>query len=357
MSESMQEKTEDATPRRRQEARKKGTVTRSMEVTNSLVMLALLVALPIAIEKLGAAMLLSINRGLLHMPLTADSGEMTRYAWTVASGPLMAFLPFIFVGMVVGVAANFAQVGFVLSGESLSPKFSKINPLTGLKRMFSAHAGMEGLKAIAKTALFGYLAYKVVEGHWVELMNLSWTTPTESAAVVGNVLRTIFMRIAIAWLVLAGLDYFFQRKQIDKQLKMTKDEVKQEYKQNEQSPELKMAMAQRRRQLLKGRMAQAVREADVIITNPTHFSIALKYDRDKMIAPEVVAKGADHLAFRIRELAKEAKVPIVPNPPLARQLYKKCEVGDSVPKELFQAVAEVLAYVYSTLKKVRSQAS
>jgi flagellar biosynthetic protein FlhB len=134
---------------------------------------------------------------------------------------------------------------------------------------------------------------------------------------------------------------------------MTKQEVKQEYKEMEQSAELKGAIAQRRRRLSKMRMAEAVRNADVIVTNPTHFSVALKYDTKKMHAPMVVAKGADVLAFRIREIAKENRVPIVPHPPLARQLYKKCEIGDYVPRELFQAVAEVLAYVYRTIKKIK----
>ena len=134
---------------------------------------------------------------------------------------------------------------------------------------------------------------------------------------------------------------------------MTKEELKQEFRQNEQSPELRAAIAQKRRRLLRGRMANAVKTADVIITNPTHFSIAVKYEQGQMHAPQVVAKGADVLAFKIRELAKDSRIPIVPNAPLARQLYKRCEVGDYVPRELFQAVAEVLAYVYATLKQVR----
>lgn len=217
-------------------------------------------------------------------------------------------------------------------------------------------AGVEGIKALFKTALFGYLAFSVVRERWPELAHLSFTASANSLAVIGDIIRAILMRVSIAWLVLAAFDYLFQRYQVEKQLKMTKEELKQEFRQNEQSPELRMAMSQRRRKLLKGRVNQAVKGADVVITNPTHFSIALKYDKGQMHAPQVVAKGADHLAMRIRELAKESNVPIVPNPPLARQLYKKCEVGDYVPRELFQAVAEILAYVYSTLRKVRSGA-
>jgi flagellar biosynthetic protein FlhB len=152
---------------------------------------------------------------------------------------------------------------------------------------------------------------------------------------------------------LAGIDYYFQRKQVDKQLRMSKQEVKQEMKEMEQSAELRGAIARKRRALSRSRMMEAVKKADVIVTNPTHFSIAIKYESGKMYAPQVVAKGADLVALKIREIAKEHKVPIVPNPPLARQLYKKCEVGDFVPREMFQAVAEVLAYVYRTMNRRR----
>jgi flagellar biosynthetic protein FlhB len=356
MSESMQERTEEATPKRRQDARKKGTVAKSVELTNALVLLSMLGALPFISEKLGQEMMKGMNMGLRQFPTSAEPGEMGRHFMNLLQPIMLAFMPLLLIAMVVGVAANFAQVGFVLSTESINPSLSKINPFKGLKRMFSMHAGMEGFKSVVKCTIFTYLSYQVLAANWGSLVNLSMASPHGALAVIGDILKTIFLRIAFAWLVLAALDYFFQRKQVEKQLKMTKEEVKQEFKQNEQSPEIKAAMAQKRRRLVKGRMAQAVKTADVIITNPTHFAVALKYDRATMFAPQVVAKGADHLAFRIRELAKESGVAIVPNPPLARQLYKKCEVGDFVPRELFQAVAEVLAYVMSTLKKVRSAA-
>lgn len=240
----------------------------------------------------------------------------------------------------------------MLTTENLKPSLAKINPLAGLKRLFSAQAGMEGAKAIFKTGLFSWVAYQVIQSNWDRLIELSWVSTSGSLSIIGEIIRTIMMRVGMLWLGLAAVDYLFQRKQIDKQLRMTKDEVKQEFKQNEQSPELRGAMAAKRRKLLRGRMAQAVKTADVIITNPTHFAVAIQYDRTKMHAPQVVAKGQDVLAAKIREMAKDSRVPIVPNPPLARQLYKKCEVGDFVPRELFQAVAEVLAYVYGTLKKV-----
>jgi len=184
-------------------------------------------------------------------------------------------------------------------------------------------------------------------------MGLSWLSPQAAIATVGLLLRSIAIKVAISWLVLAAVDYFFQRKQVDKQLRMTKEELKQEMKNAETSPELKAAQHRRRRQLSKGRMMQAVKTADVVVTNPTHYAVALMYDPEKHSAPIVVAKGADILAAKIREVAGENKVPIIPNPPLARALYKQCEIGDPVPKELFQAVAEVLAYIFKTLKRLK----
>jgi flagellar biosynthetic protein FlhB len=354
MSDQLQERTEEATPRRKQEARRKGTVTKSVELVNGLVLVALLGAFPFVIARLGGAMMLGMKLGISEMPNSVEPGEITQHILTVMKPSLFAFLPLVGIALFVGVAANVAQVGFHLSWETMSPSLSKIDPIKGLKRLFSMQAGMEGLKAMAKSALFGYLALQVIQSNWSRLLTLSWLAPGSGLVTVGAILQTILTRVAVAWLILAVIDYIFQRKQIEKQLKMTKEEVKQEFKQNEQSPELRSAMAQRRRKLLKGRMAQAVKTADVVITNPTHFAIALIYDKEKMHAPQVVAKGADFLAARIRDLADDAKVPIVPNPPLARQLYKRCEVGDFVPRELFQAVAEVLAYVYGTLKKVRA---
>jgi flagellar biosynthetic protein FlhB len=350
-----QEKTEEATPRRRQEARRKGTVAKSVELTNSVVLIGLLLAMPWVLGKLGSAMILGMNRGLATIPASADMGSLQAFTFSQLAPVASAFLPFIGVALALGLITNFAQVGFVLSGEALSPSFSKIDPFAGFKRLFSLRQNMEGAKALVKSGLFMYLAWTVVSSRWDELLNLSALLLMGGVSVVGSILQSIILRVAIAWLALAAIDYWFQRKQTDKQLRMTKDEVRREFREMETSPELKAAMAQRRRRIGKGGMAKALKEADVVITNPTHYAVALKYDRETMHAPQVLYKGADYMALRIRQLAAKEYVPIVPNPPLARQLYKKCEIGDFVPRDMFQAVAEVLAYVYSTLKKVRGQ--
>lgn len=356
MAQDGQEKTEEATPRRRQDARKKGTVAKSTELTNSIVLMGLLIAMPMVFSKLGSEMVLAVNRGFGAIPSDAGFNSIQNYVISVASPVAVAFLPFIAVALVLGLFVNFAQVGFVLSGEAMSPSFSKINPFAGLKRLFSARSNVEGLKAILKSSLFVYLAYGVVVGRWSEVLNLSALPPLGAVSVIGSIIQTILLRIVIAWLALAAFDYWFQRKQVDKQLRMSKDEIRREFREMETSPELKAAMMQRRRRMGKRSMPKAVKEADVIITNPTHYAVAIRYDRDKMHAPQVVAKGADYMALRIRQVASDSRVPIVPNPPLARQLYKKCEIGDFVPRDMFQAVAEVLAYVYSTLKGVREMA-
>lgn len=353
MPETAQERTEQATPKRRQDARKKGTVAKSQDLTNAISIVVLTMALPPIVSNLGHAFMLSFQRSLSELPTESSPATIGAHVVTSLRGPVTAFVPLVALIMCVGLASNFAQVGFVLSGEALTPSFNKINPLNGIKRLFSISASVEGLKATLKSALFGYLAYSAIQSHWDQLVNLAGGTPTSAMMTVGDIVHQILLKVSIAWLVLAALDYYFQRKQIDKQLKMTKEEVKQEMKEMEQSPELRMAIAKKRRSLTRGRMMQAVQTADVIVTNPTHFSVAIKYDSKKMHAPQVVAKGQDLIALRIREIAAEHRVPIVPNPPLARQLYKKCEIGDFVPREMFQAVAEVLAYVYKTIKNVR----
>lgn len=353
MAETAQERTEQATPRRRTEARRKGTVAKSQELNNAVVLCALLFVLPMVLSNLGNAFLQAMSTGLAKIPSTADFSQIGRYTVAVLSPCLLALLPLIATIMCVGVAANFAQVGFVLSAEAISPKLDKLNPMNGFKRLFSFAATMEGGKAALKSFLFGYLAWTTVQGRWSELISLGGKPPAAMLLLMGELLRAIFIKVAMVWLALAAIDYFYQRKRVDKQLMMTKEELKQEMKESETSPELKMAQDRRRRKLMKGRMSDNVKKADVIVTNPTHYAVAIQYEHGKMNAPVVVAKGVDYLALKIREVATDSRVPIIPNPPLARALYKKCEIGDAVPRELFQAVAEILAYVYRTIKNVK----
>lgn len=348
---SSQEKTEDATPRRKQQARKKGSVAKSQDLTSSLVVGALLFGLPPIVQNLGEAFVLAFKQGVSEMPTSLDFYSVAGFTSKVFLGPVTAFLPLVFLVMGVGVGANLAQVGFLLTAEPLSPKWEKLNPFSGIKKIFSRQAGVEGLKASVKTFVFGYIGYSSLQTEWDRVSSLAYQNATSGFGFTGYMIQNIATKVGVAWLALAALDYFFQRKQFEKNLRMSKQEVKQEFKESEQSPELKMAMARQRRRMRKGRPLASVKDADVIITNPTHYAVALKYKPGEMHAPQVVAKGVDFLAAKIREEAKLYKIPIVPSPPLARQLYKKCEIGDFVPGEMFQAVAEVLAFVYRTLRK------
>ncbi len=354
MAETAQERTEEATPKRRLEARRKGTVTRSNDLNGALVLLALILVFPAALGRLGAGFMTSMTTGFSSMPKVLTATTLAPYFGSVIQPALAGLALILGTCMIVGLVSNFAQVGFVLSAESLMPSFAKLNPANGIKRLFSFSAGFEGFKAALKACLFMYVGWTAIQSAWPEIVHLSAMPPVRSLVMVGEILKSIAIRIAFVWLSLAALDYFFQRKQVSKRLRMSKEEVKREMKEAETSPELKLAQAMRRRKLSKSRMAQAVRGADVVVTNPTHYAVAIKYEPNRNHAPVVVAKGADFLAAKIREVALEGKVPIIPNPPLARALYRKCEIGDFVPRELFQAVAEVLAYVYRTIKKVRS---
>ncbi|MBN8691482.1 MAG: flagellar biosynthesis protein FlhB [Armatimonadetes bacterium] len=347
------EKTEEATPRKKQESRKQGVVAKSVDLTGALVMLTLMGVMPVAVHQFGGAMLQSFQAGIYATPRSLETGEVMLYVLLLAKPALIFFLTISGAALTVGLVANFAQVGFVFSTEALQPKFQKINPIEGLKRILSARSLVEGLKAFAKGLLFGWIAYSAIQASWPQIIRLGWYSPIDSATQVGSLIITIGMRIGTAWLVLAAADYFFQKKQTNKQIMMTKDELKREMKEQEGSPEVKSARFQRMRKLIKSNAREAVRKADVIITNPTHFSVAIQYDRSSMHAPMVVAKGQDYLALKIREMANEFDVPILPNPPLARALYRQCEVGDFIPRDMFSAVAEVLAYVYRTIKKVR----
>jgi flagellar biosynthesis protein FlhB len=348
-----QERTEQPTERRKQEARRKGTVTKSNDVIGAVAFMAIVMILPNVIVNGFDGLLIGMKsafRAISVEPSLANAGRVT----TAMAQPVLPSLALLIgIAMTVGLAGNFAQVGFKASPEAMKPSFQKLNPMNGFKRLFGKPALFDAFKGIVKLIVFSWMVYTCVRDHWVELGMIWSLTPLGALSVIGNLAKSLLVRIGVVWLVLSIADYMFQKKQTDQQLKMTKQEVRQEMKDAESSPEVKGHRMRMARKFSKMRTAQAVREADVIITNPTHFAIAVQYESGKHHAPVVVAKGVDALALRMREIAKDAKVPIVENKPLARALYKQCEVGDFVPRDLFQGVAEVLAYVYKTVKRTR----
>lgn len=353
MADTAQEKTEQATARRRTEARRKGTVAKSQDLTGAIMLIAVVAMMPTAIAALGNGFSQSVTLGLRRLPTDVDIGRIGAYVINVLRPTLLGLAYVIGTALLAGLAANFGQVGLVMSGEALNPSLARLNPLNGLKRLFSFSATFQGLKALAKCLLFGWIAYNAIVSGFPSLVGSARLQPAAGIGVVADLIKSVAMRIGVVWLVMAAIDYFVQKKNIDKQLRMSKQEVRQEMKDQETSPELRAAIGQRRRKLMRAKMRAAVAMADAIITNPTHYAVAISYDVKSQHAPIVVFKGVDLLAARMREVAAEHRIPIVPNPPLARALYKKCEIGDYVPREMFQAVAEVLAYVYRTVKKIK----
>jgi len=350
---SSSEKTEQPTPKKLEQSRKKGMVAKSVDLQGSLVLMAILGVFPAAMAGGGTGVLSNFRYALANPPQNLSIEQLGKYTWNFSQPLVIMFFIISITAMVVGVSVSFAQVGFKPSGEAMQPKMEKLNPLQGLKRLLSKRSLFEAFKSTAKGFLFGYIAYVGIKDQWPQIVMLVGYSPAEASGRISSIIMDIGFKIAGTWLVFGIADYFFQKKSMTKELMMTKDEVKQEMKEQEGSPEVKAARMMRARKLSRSRQMEAVKTADAIITNPTHYSIAIKYDRDKMYAPMVVAKGTDHIAFKIREIAKEHKVPLVPNPPLARALYKQCEIGDFVPRDLFGSVAEVLAFVYRTLKKIK----
>lgn len=350
---SAQERTEEATPRRRQQARKKGTVAKSSDLTSSIAMLVGLLLMPTALDNLRLGAQTSVTLGLGHLPTSGSMGEIGRQFAICALPSLKGLAILVVALMFVGLGVSVAQVGFVVSGEALTPQFNRLNPIEGVKRLMSRNAWFEAFKALIKSVAIAMLAYSAIMGAFPKLMTLG-RVPLESGVnIAAGEVRSLAFKVVGFWLVIAALDYFFQRKRVDRELKMSKQEIKEEMKEHDQNPEVKMAQARRRRQLARRSLIQAIKNADVILTNPTHYAVAIEYDSDKSTVPTITAKGADALAFKMREIAAENDIPIVPNPPLTRALYHQCDIGDVVPKELFQPVAEVLAYVYKTLHRVR----
>ena len=351
-----QERTEEATPKRREDARRKGTVAKSKDLDGAIVLLLFALLLPAALRLTAPEYIQSLKQSFANIPSDLQAQSINRYVWNLLQSAVLIFAPFALLALIIGVATGFAQVGFVFSLESIKPSFDKINPLSGFKRLFSFHSFFEGMKALFKAIVFSCIAWVVVRGNWNALLGLSWMHPLAAVGVLGSLLIKIFLYIALVWIAIAALDYYYQRKHVDKSLRMSKDELKKEMKEQEISQELKANIARKRRKFSR-RMMERIRTADAIITNPTHYAVAIKYERNKMHAPMVVAKGADYLALKIREVARENQIPLVPNPSVARALYKKCEAGDFIPRELYKAVAEVLAYVYKTVQEVQNRSS
>lgn len=354
MSAAAGEKTEKATPKKRDDARKKGTVAKSIDANGVSVLFAgfgmLALLGPMMFDRLQQSMrhllMLTANPSVVSMDgLGALFGELgTVLAITV--GPIAAAC------VVAGLVASVAQVKWKPSLQVVKPDPRKLNPLTGAKNILGKRALVELVKNVLKVGVVGAVVAMVLMPQLDELAALVGMPPAALMVELADQILTIGFRACVAYLFIAIADYAYQRWSTDKSLRMTKDEVKQEFKGQEGSAEVRGARKRRQMETARARMMQDVPEADVVVTNPTHYAVALKYDADKS-APVVVAKGKDLLAFKIRDIARQSGVAIVPDPPLARSLHASVEVGHMIPEELYQAVAQLLAFVYRTAGRRR----
>jgi len=343
-----EDKTEDATPKKKEDARKKGQVAKSMDVNGAAILLAGLLALsaagPMAMEQMKLAMYQVFD--LMQRPEVVDQKGIGTLFAMVGQHVGLALAPVLGACFVAGLAASAGQVGLKPTPEAIKPDFKKLNPVAGAKQMFSPqHLAFETAKNLVKTAIVGAIAAHALFGRLDELAALVGMPPEALIGEIASTVMTIAQRAAIAYIAIAIVDYVYQKHRFNKNLKMDMEEVKQEFKQMQLPAEIRSQQKRKAMELSRARMMDAVPTADVIVTNPTHYSVALKYESGSS-APIVVAKGVDNLAFKIREAAKDAGVMIVPDPPLARTLYANVDVGRQIPEDLFHAVAQLLAYVY-----------
>ncbi|OAA83234.1 fused FliR family export protein/FlhB family type III secretion system protein [Clostridium ljungdahlii] len=340
------DKTEEATPKKKSDSRKKGQIARSKEIGLTMTLLAS--TLVIAVlggyvgTSLGSTMVAFLN-DYINTSLNYSSVNKILFItiWRIA----IVFLPIAVPILAIGVLANMLQTRGLITFETLKPDFSKLNPINGFKRMFSARSVMELLKDTAIVSIVGYVGYKFIKDNYMYILNLGQLDSRAVARAIGSLAVGIFFRITLIMLIIAILDYMFQRYQYNKDLRMSKQEIKEEFKQDEGDPQIKSKRRQKQRELAMRRMMQEVPKATVVVTNPTHVAVALKYE-DGQNAPVLVAKGLDAVALKIKEIAKDNDVPIIENRPLARLIYKEVEIDMEIPAEMYQAVAEILALVY-----------
>jgi len=343
-----QERTEKATAKKKSKARDKGQVAISKEVSSAMILLTSLGFFYFA----GSWMFWNLSLVITRVFQNIDSlrfntiDDASVFSLEVLSRILTILIPFLLPLAIVGVAANILQVGFKITTEAMAPKFSKLNPISGMKRFVSLKSFVELAKSILKLLFIGTIAYLLVKSDMEAFPLLITQEVGQILAFIARVALKICFFVCLALIVLAALDFLYQRWQHEKDLKMTKQEVKDERKQAEGDPKVKSRIRSMQLEMARRRMMEAVPEADVVITNPTHLAIALKFNSEEMIAPLVLAKGAGHVAQRIKEIASEHQVPLVEDKPLAQALFKMVELGDYIPAELYRAVAEVLAYVY-----------
>jgi len=344
---SFEEKTEQPTPRKRQELKEKGEVAKSKELPSVAVLLAALISLSL----FGSYMynhIQIIMKGAFSFPdiHNFEIPELLKFAQNIIGRFIILLSPLFAAIFITAILSNIMQVGFIVSGESITPKLSKIDPIKGFGRLFSKQSFMELIKSLLKLTIVGGIAFLTIKG---EMKNFALLGEMEINSIFIYILKIffkIFIRCSLAMIILVIIDYAFQKWEFENRIKMTKQEVKDEFKKSEGDPLIKSRIRSIQMEMARKRMMRNVPEADVVITNPTHLAIALKYDSSTMIAPKVVAKGSRKIAQKIKDVALEHEIPILENKVLARNLYPLVEVDQEIPPAFYQTVAEVLAYIY-----------
>jgi len=347
-----QEKTEQPSSKKLDEARRKGMVAKSVEVNSLLIVVTGLITIFLLQAYIGQRMssfTINIFNSLDVLPNKISLLPNMAFDWFIffvsVLGPIMTAI------LIVSLASNIAQVGFKISSEAVIPKFSKLNPGKGIKKIFSSRSVVESLKTLVKFFVIALFTYLILSDLIVATAYLDNLNPSEIIIFMLDNAFSLLWKIALLYAVIAAIDFVYQRYKFKKEMMMTKQEVKEEMKQLEGDPTIKGRIRKMQLQAAQQRMMAKLPTADVVITNPTHYAVALKYDMTKDSAPEVIAKGVDLLAQRIKKVAAEHNIPLHEDRELARALYKMCDVGDKIPPSLFKAVAQVLAYVYNLKKK------
>lgn len=347
------EKTEPATHKKLTDARKEGQVAKSREIGNGLGLLALFLILKFWAGHMGEQMMGIFHTVYNRMPdMTSfwngympEAGVSAVFRMMLLE-TLVIIAPILLIGFAIAFICDLMQVKWRPTAKPLKPKFSKLNPLKGFQKIFSVNSMVELVKSIAKVLLIGYICYIFLKDKWILLLNLYDLSLMQGVGLAAETVTDLGIRISALYMVIALADFAYQKVKFMNDMKMTKQEIKEEYKQMEGDPQIKGQIRQKMREASRRRMMQDLPQADVVITNPTHYAVAIKYDPEVAAAPIVIAKGEDYMAARIKEAARENKIEIVENKPLARMLYANVDIGQVIPPELYQAVADVLAFVY-----------
>lgn len=346
------DKTEEATPKKKEDARKKGQVAKSKELTSAIALLGttLIISktLEFSLDSIRKTFIMFLNN---YSNYVINASSIKQIIILVVIRISVIVLPIALPIMFMGIIGNVVQVGKMFSTEPLKPKLEKINPISGFKRMFSIKSLMELIKNIAIIIIIGYVGYKFILSQFINVLNYGNLKPEVMMLSLGTLIVKILYRVTLIMLIIGIVDFVYQKFQFKKDLKMSKQEVKEEFKEQEGDPIIKGKRRQKQRELAMRRMMQSVPDATVVITNPTHIAVALKYEENTGTAPKVIAKGADSLAIKIKEIAKNNEVPIIENKPLARLIYSEVDLDKEIPYEMYQAVAEILAIVYKLNKK------